>query len=98
MTQEEEAVIVSFIVNKARTYQPVNRMMIEERILALLKLRNQTNRSKKGGRKFKKLSPAGRRAELMNPKFCIRIVSDMYQGDKIGTKLGQCVFGAIVGR
>ena len=62
LTQEEEAVIVSFIVNKARAYQPVNRIMIEERILALLKLRNQTNRSKKGGRKFKKLSPAGRRA------------------------------------
>ena len=34
----------------------------------------------------------------MNLKYCIRIVSDMYQWDKIGTKLGQCVFGAIVGR
>ena len=33
----------------------------------------------------------------MNLKYCIRIVSDMYQWDKIGTKLGQCVFGAIVG-
>ena len=33
--------------------------------------------------------------ELMNPKFCIRIVSDLYQWDKIGTKLGQCVFDAI---
>ena len=62
LTQEEEAVIVSFIVNKARAYQPVNRQMIEERILALLRLRQQTNRSCKGGRKFKKLSPAAKRS------------------------------------
>ena len=39
-----------------------------------------------------------RGSELMNPKYCIRIVSDMYQWDKIRKKLGQCVFGAIVGR
>ena len=32
----------------------------------------------------------------MNPKFCIRIVSDLYQWDKIGTKLGQFVFCAIM--
>ena len=61
LTAEEEAILVSYIVNKARAYQPVNRKMIEERILALLKLRSQTNRNCKGGRKFKKLSPAARR-------------------------------------
>ena len=31
--------------------------------------------------------------ELMNPKFCIQIVSTLYPWDKIGTKLGQCFFG-----
>lgn len=61
LTLEEEAVLVSFIVNKARAYQPVNRKIIEEKVLTLLRLREQTNRKCKGGRKFKKLSPAAKR-------------------------------------
>ena len=43
-------------------------------------------------------SAINKKEELMNPKFCIRIVSDLYQWDKIGTKLGQCVFCAIMHR
>ena len=58
LTMEEEAVLVSYIVNKARAYQPVNRKLIRDKILAMLNLRKKINRDCKGGRKFKKLSPA----------------------------------------
>ena len=53
--------MTSYIINKARAYQPVNRKTLTERILVMLRLREKTNRSCKGGRKFKKLSPAAKK-------------------------------------
>ena len=60
LTTEEEATITSYVVNKARAYQPVNRKLISDRVLAMLRLREKTNQNCKGGRKFKKLSPAAK--------------------------------------
>ena len=62
LTVEEESVLVKFLVSKNRAYQPMNRKDCTKYILAMLKLRSDHNKKTKGGRKFKKLSPAATRA------------------------------------
>ena len=60
LTFEEECLLVKFLVNKARAYQPYNRKDISKYIVRLLKLRRDFNKAAKGGRKFKALSPAAK--------------------------------------
>ena len=59
LTAEEEKLLASYIVSKARAYQPVNRKDLTKHIIKMLQLRKAVNKS--GGRKFKKLSPAATR-------------------------------------
>ena len=61
LTFEEECLLVKFLVNKARAYQPYNRKDISKYIVRLLKLQRDFNKAAKGGRKFKALSPAAKR-------------------------------------
>ena len=61
LSYEEECLLVKFLVNKARAYQPYNRKDITKYIIQLLTLRRDFNKAAKGGRKFKALSPAAHR-------------------------------------
>ena len=57
LTSEEEWLLIDYIRNKCRAFQPVNRKELNDAIIKMLKLRDATNK-KKGGRKYIRLSTA----------------------------------------
>ena len=52
LSYEEECLLVKFLVNKARAYQPYNRKDITKYIIQLLTLRRDFNKAAKGGGVF----------------------------------------------
>lgn len=60
LSAEEEALLVKYLINKARAYQPFNRKDATKYILTMLSIRQQINKKAGGGRKFKKLSLAAK--------------------------------------
>lgn len=58
-TDSEENMLIKYMINKSRAYQPQNRSKVSEMAVKMLKVREHVNKKLKGGRLYKKLtSPA----------------------------------------
>lgn len=59
LTDSEENMLIKYMINKSRAYQPQNRSKVYEMAVKMLKVREHVNKKLKGGRLYKKLtSPA----------------------------------------
>ena len=68
LTTEEEESLVSFVKNKNRCLQGINKADLTALILDVLRIRDHVNKTKKGGRSFKKLSENAKKA-LANKRY-----------------------------
>ena len=62
LTPDEEEVVVNYVKNKNRAMQGINKAQLTKLILDVLRIRDYTNKTLKGGRKFIKLSANAKEA------------------------------------
>ena len=70
LIQEEENCLVNYVKNKNRAYQGINKASLTKIILDVLKIRQYLNKSKKGGRIYKKLNRNAKNA-LMTGRYVV---------------------------
>ena len=70
LTSEEEESLVRFVKNKNQCLQGINKAELTWFILDVLKIRDHVNKTKKGGRSFKKLSDNAKKA-LANKRLVV---------------------------
>ena len=70
---DEETTLVQYVINRNRCYQGINRAELNEIIIKILTIRDHLNKTKKGGRNYKALSPNAKRA-LLNKRYVLLLL------------------------